>query len=84
MPANRHPEATHVRQRPPKRSPHRQGRITPENVLDQDPRTRTLCGAAPTALDLSHQSARAGARRGDLDRWMACPACTAALEGEVS
>lgn len=60
----------HVRQRPG-RNPHRPGRITPDNVLDADPRRRTLCGAEPTSDDLAHRDARTRAGR----EWITCPAC---------
>ena len=61
----------HVRRRPARRSPHRAGRITPDNVLDADPRRRTLCGDEPTSDDLAHRSARTRAGR----EWITCPAC---------
>lgn len=46
----------HVRRKPPKRSPHRAGRITPDHVLDRDPRGFTLCGAEATTDDVDHRT----------------------------
>lgn len=61
----------HARQAPPRRSPHRVGRLTPDHVLDRDPRSRTVCGADPGTADLSNREARTKTGR----RWLTCPDC---------
>lgn len=63
----------HARLAPPRRSPHRVGRLTPDHLLDADPRGRTCCGAEPGAYDLSNREARTKSGR----RWLTCPDCLA-------
>lgn len=69
----------HIRRRGPRWSPHRPGRITPENVLAADPRRRTLCGAEPTDRDYSF---RAGVRTLALDLCIECAEAALRLELE--
>ncbi len=69
----------HARQAPPRRSPHRVGCLTPDHVLDRDPRSRTVCGAEPGTADLSSREARSKSA----GRWLTCPACQAALAAEA-
>lgn len=66
----------HARQAPPARSPHRRGRLTPDHLLDADPRGRTLCGAEAGGFDLSNREARSKAG----GAWLTCPACVATVE----
>lgn len=68
----------HAQQAPPRRSPHRAGRLTPDSLLDRDPRGRTVCGAEPGAHDLSNREARTKSA----GRWLTCPACVAALDAD--
>ena len=46
-------------------SPHHPLPITPDNVLDADPRRRTLCGAPASDRDLDHRSGVRAAVKGD-------------------
>lgn len=73
-------QLAHARLRSWKRSPHRQGRLTPENVLERDPARRTVCGAEPTDRDLSNRQARTKAGR----PYLTCPDCAAALDAEAT
>lgn len=66
----------HARLAPPRRSPHRVGRLTPDHVIDADPRGRTMCGAEPGTADLSNREARSKSA----GRWLTCPDCRAELE----
>lgn len=70
----------HGRLAPPRRSPHRTGRLTPGHVLDADPRGRTLCGAEPGYHDLSNSEARSKAGA----KWLTCAACREVLELEAA
>lgn len=65
----------HARLAPPRRSPHRVGRLTPGHLLDADPRSRTVCGAEPGPADLSNREARTKSA----GRWLTCEACREAL-----
>lgn len=66
----------HARLRPPRRSPHRVGRLTPDSLLENDPRGRTLCGAEPGSHDLDARGARTREGR----KWVTCPDCSAAID----
>lgn len=69
----------HARQAPPKRSPYRAGRLTPDSLLDRDPRGRTVCGAEPGTFDLSNREARSKSGR----RWLTCSSCVEVLDAEL-
>jgi hypothetical protein len=69
----------HARQPGPRRSPHRTGRITPDHILDRDPRRLTLCGAEPTDRDLANYQARWKNTR----PYQTCRDCAALIDGST-
>ena len=73
----------HLRKPGAKRSPHRQGRITPDNVLDADPRRLTVCGADPTDRDMRYGDVKPAKNRAWYLTHDGCRDCLAARDKAV-
>lgn len=75
--------ALHLRKPGPKRSPHRTGRITPDNVLEADPRRSTMCGADPTDKDMRFGDVKPPANRAWYLTHGGCRDCLAGRDQQV-